>query len=135
MCLFCKIANKEIEAEIILETDSAVVILDIHPVSKGHSMVIPKFHAENILEAEDEDIKEVFLAVKKTVALLKKTLDPDGFTIGVNHGKVSGQEIDHLHIHVVPRWRSDGGKSLHSVVHNPPLESVEEIAKTIRERA
>lgn len=131
-CLFCKIANKEISANIIYEDDDSVAILDVHPKAPGHTMVIPKIHSENILDLPDDKIEGVFKAVKNATALLKKALLPDGFTIGINHGKVSGQAIDHLHIHIIPRWRGDGGGSIHSVIDNAPAEPLEKIAAKIR---
>ncbi len=132
-CVFCKIINKEIGSEIVYEDENAVGVLDIHPRSPGHVMALPKFHAENILDLPDEKIEGVFLAVKKITGILKKTFNPDGFTIGINHGKASGQAVDHLHIHIMPRWHSDGGGSIHSVVNNPTEESLEEIARKIKE--
>ncbi len=130
-CLFCKIANKEISASIIYEDDNSVAILDVHPKAPGHTMVLPKVHAENILDLPDDKIEGIFKAVKNVTALLKKTLLPDGFTIGINHGKVSGQAIDHLHIHIIPRWLGDSGGSIHSVVDNPPAESLDIIKEKI----
>lgn len=126
-CLFCSIGKKEIAAEIIYEDDKTMAFLDILPRAPGHTMVIPKTHAENILELPEEEVAPVFGAVKKVTEMLEKSLRPDGFTIGINHGKVSGQAIDHLHIHIIPRWKNDGGTSIHSVVSNKPKESLAEI--------
>ncbi|MFH1346628.1 MAG: HIT family protein [Spirochaetota bacterium] len=126
-CLFCKIANKEIPAQIIYESVDATAVLDVNPRAPGHTMVLPKIHAANILELPDEKIGGVFKAVKETTDLLNKKLKSDGFTIGINHGKVSGQTVEHLHIHVIPRWTGDGGGSIHSVVDNGSKESLEEI--------
>ena len=131
-CLFCKIINKEINTEIIYEDDNVLALLDIHPRAPGHAMVIPKKHAENILDLPDDKIEPVFKAVKKVTEMINKTLSPDGFTIGINHGKVSGQAIDHLHVHIIPRWKNDHGDSIHSVVNNPPKESIKDIADKIR---
>jgi len=131
-CLFCKIANKEIPAQIIYESVDATAVLDVNPRAPGHTMVLPKVHAANILELPDEKIKGVFKAVKETTDLLNKKLKPDGFTIGINHGRVSGQIVEHLHIHVIPRWAGDGGGSIHSVVDNQLKESLEEIVKLIK---
>ncbi len=134
-CLFCKIANKEIPAEVIYEDDNAVGILDIYPVAPGHTMVIPMVHCENILDLPEEKIGDVFSAVKKITATLGKALRPDGFTIGINHGKASGQAVDHLHIHIIPRFKDDGGGSMHSVVNNPPKEPLNKImAKILRNK-
>jgi histidine triad (HIT) family protein len=130
-CLFCKIIKKEIPAEIIYKDDKTMAILDINPRSPGHTMILPKIHAENILDLPEEKIEGVFKAVKKVTELLNKSLKPDGFTIGINHGKISGQVIDHLHIHIIPRFKDDGGGSVHSVVNNPPKESLNKIKNQI----
>ncbi|MFA5098650.1 MAG: HIT family protein [Candidatus Paceibacterota bacterium] len=131
-CLFCKIANKEIPAQVVYESNDATAVLDVNPRAPGHTMVLPKVHAANILELPDSKIEGVFKAVKETTDLLAKKLKPDGFTIGINHGKVSGQTVEHLHIHIIPRWNNDGGGSIHSVVDNKPTESLEEIVKLIK---
>ena len=133
-CLFCKIGKKEISAEFVYEDEHAFGILDINPIAPGHSMIIPKVHSENLLDLPDVEIAGVFSAAKKMTKILKDVFSPAGFTIGINHGKVSGQVIDHLHIHIIPRFDGDGGKSVHSVVNNSPKESVAEIANRIRNR-
>ncbi|MGC9046760.1 MAG: HIT family protein [Minisyncoccia bacterium] len=130
-CLFCKIINKEINADIIYEDEDVLVILDIQPRAPGHAIVLPKKHVANILELEQNDIGLVFSGVQKATQLLDKSLNPDGFTIGINQGRASGQTIDHLHIHIMPRWYNDGGGSIHSVVNNKPTESLSEIKNKI----
>ena len=131
-CLFCKIGRKEIPAAMIYEDDHAFAILDIHPRAPGHAMVIPKAHAATILELHDEEIAPVFGAVKKVTARLEEVLKPEGFTIGINHGSVSGQEVGHLHIHVLPRFSNDGGKSIQSVVNNPGTEDLAVLAEKLK---
>lgn len=130
-CLFCEIAEKNIPSETIYEDNSVLAFLDIHPLSLGHALIVPKLHAENILDLPGEEVESVFLGVKKVTALLAEKLSPKGFTIGINHGRMGGQLVDHLHIHVIPRFEGDGGGSLHSVVKNPPKESVAEIRRKI----
>ena len=130
-CFFCKIANKEVSAEVIYEDDNVVAILDIHPKAPGHTMILPKVHAANILDLPEDKIEGVFKAVKEVTALLNNSLSPDGFTIGINHGKVSGQTVEHLHIHIMPRWYNDHGGSIHDVVNNPPKENLKEIKEKI----
>jgi len=125
-CLFCKIAKKEIPAAIFYEDSKTVSFLDIKPHSLGHSVVILKNHSENILDTNENDLSSLFSAVKKTIAILQKALSPSGFTIGINHGEIAGQVIKHLHIHIIPRYQDDKGGSIHSVVFNPPKESVNE---------
>ena len=131
-CLFCRIAKKDVSAALIYEDDTVFAFLDIHPKAPGHTMVIPKQHAETILDLPDESVPGVFRAVKKVTRMLNESLSPDGFTIGINHGRASGGEVDHLHIHIIPRYTGDGGSSLHSVVNNPPREALEVIARRIQ---
>lgn len=131
-CLFCRIAKREIPSEIIYDDAATVAFLDIHPRAIGHAVIIPRDHVENILDLPDQKIAPVFLTVKKVSAILNKALNPSGFTIGINHGKVSGQMIDHLHVHIIPRFDNDGGHSLHSVVDCPPQEDVASVARRIR---
>ena len=130
-CLFCKIIKKEIPAEIIYENDKVLAILDVDPRAPGHTMILPKFHSQNLLDLPKTEIGPVFEAVAEVTRLLQKNLKPEGFTIGINHGKISGQVIDHLHIHIIPRFKNDGGDSVHSVVNNPPKQSLKEIKSQI----
>lgn len=130
-CLFCKIAGGAIPAEVIYEDDSVMGLLDINPKAPGHSFLIPKKHRETILDLDESETGHMFVAVANVTALLKKALAPDGFTIGINQGRASGQTIDHLHVHVIPRWLNDRGGSIHSVVSNAPQESVHEMKERI----
>ncbi len=130
-CIFCKIANKEIPAETIYEDAHALAVMDVHPLSPGHVMILSKVHAETLLDLPDGEVGSVFLAVKKTAAMIEASLKPDGFTIGINHGRSAGQAVPHLHIHVIPRYKDDGGTSIHGVVKNPPKESIGEIKSKI----
>ncbi len=130
-CLFCKIIKREIPAAVVYENESVLGILDVNPRAPGHTMILPKVHAENMLDLPNGVILPVFSAVKEMTEILRKAFSPDGFTIGINHGRVSGQSIDHLHVHIIPRWFTDGGGSVHSVVMNPPRESLDEIKARI----
>ena len=131
-CLFCSIVAKEIKSEIVYEDEKTLAFLDIRPKSPGHTMVIPKVHAENIIDLPESEIQPLFRVVKLVTQKINQALNPRGFTIGINHGKVSGQAIDHVHVHIIPRFEADGGSSIHSVVDNPPKESVEAIGNKIR---
>jgi histidine triad (HIT) family protein len=130
-CLFCKIAEKKIPAKVIYEDDHTLAFLDIMPRTTGHTLVIPKMHAPNLLELPDAEVAPLFAAVKHVAAMLAKALKPDGITMGANQGRASGQEVDHLHVHLMPRWHGDGGSSIQSVVNAKPKESVDAIAEKI----
>ncbi|MDP3947287.1 MAG: HIT family protein [bacterium] len=131
-CLFCSISKKEIGSEVIYEDEDVFAFLDISPRAPGHTMVISKIHSETMLDLSDEALAPLFKGVKEVTARLEAALKPDGFTIGINHGQASGQVVEHLHVHIIPRFEGDGGGSIHSVVSNPPRESLEEIAAKIR---
>lgn len=130
-CLFCKIATKTIPAKIVYEDDHTVAFLDVMPRAPGHTMVVSKYHEPTLAVLPEDEVGSLFLAVKKTVELLMMGLHPDGVTIGINQGRASGQVVDHLHVHLMPRWQGDGGSPVQSVVSNAPQEPLDEILKKI----
>ncbi|MCD6412364.1 HIT family protein [bacterium] len=115
-CLFCKIAKKELEAKIVYEDEVGMAFLDINPCQKGHLLVIPKEHYENLNEVPKEKLAGLFEIVKKMTKLLEEKLGASSFNIGWNHGKDAGQVIPHLHIHIIPRYPNDGGGSMQTIV-------------------
>jgi len=131
-CLFCKIARKEIPALGVYDDKWAFGFLDVNPLSLGHVLVIPKEHAENIIDLPEELVGKVFEAVQTITTALSEAFSPQGFTIGINHGKISGQAVDHLHIHIIPRYEGDNGGSIHSVVKNPPAEPLAEVQPKVK---
>ena len=112
-CLFCKIVAGGSSCK-VYEDEHAFAFLDILPRAPGHTMVIPKFHVPNLLELPDAEIGPLFAAVKKVAAMLSRKLPADGITVGINQGRASGQEVDHLHVHLMPRWHGDGGRNSNS---------------------
>lgn len=133
-CIFCDIAQKKISSEIIFEDESTLAFLDIHPRSMGHTLVIPKKHAETILESDEASLKGIILTIRKITGILHASLDPAGFTIGINHGIKAGQAVPHLHAHIIPRYEGDGGGNIHSIVNHPPSESISAIGARIRQK-
>jgi histidine triad (HIT) family protein len=131
-CIFCKIALGEIPSDKIYEDDHTLAFLDIEPRSPGHTLVIPKVHAENISDMKVGEVAPFFEATQRVVDMIKKGLEPDGFTMGMNYGRVAGQEVDHMHFHIMPRWSGDAGNSLQSVVANSPKEDTKTILKKIK---
>ena len=128
-CIFCKIVNKEIPNYTVREDQHSLAFLDINPHAKGHTVVIPKQHVETALELADEEFAKLAASVKRAMEVVNKVLSPDGFNVGWNHGAAGGQAVSHLHIHIMPRWESDGGGSMHSIVNNLGDMPVEELAK------
>ena len=126
-CLFCRIASGKISAFAIYEDAYSMAFLDIQPRIEGHTVVVPKFHAATIADLPDSDIGPFFTGVKRAAKIVSGALLADGLTIGINQGGVSGQTIDHLHVHIFPRFANDGGGSVHSVVHVPSTRTLEEV--------
>lgn len=131
-CIFCKISRREIAVKVVGMNDSAIAFLDINPVAPGHTVVIPKRHAATLMDMNDADIASLFSLVKQATAKIKAGLSCDGFNIGLNQEKAGGQAIPHVHIHVIPRFKDDGGGSMHSIVRNPPKESIDAIFNKIK---
>ncbi|WP_421077201.1 HIT family protein [Methanothermococcus sp. Ax23] len=106
MCIFCKIVNKEIPAKIIYEDENTLAFLDINPRSKGHTLVIPKEHYETFDELPEETAVNLTKTIKKVVNILK-SLNPDGYNILNNNKPIAGQEVPHVHFHIIPRYNDE----------------------------
>ena len=119
-CIFCKIALKKIKTNIIIENDKAMAFLDAFPLSKGHTLVIPKAHYSKIQELDENSSQSVFNLVWKISNPLEKATGVNSTTIAIHNGKEAGQEIPHVHIHVIPRKRGDGAGPVHSMFRNKP---------------
>ena len=124
-CLFCKIANKEIPSRIITETKTSIAFLDAFPVSRGHTLVIPKHHYEKVQDMTDLDNTDLFNTVYKVISKVDRLT---GATLlAVHNGKDSGQEIPHVHVHIIPRHSSDQVGPVHSMFKDRPKLSDEEL--------
>jgi histidine triad (HIT) family protein len=132
-CLFCKIIRREIPCHKVYEDDLVISFLDIKPHAMGHTVVIPKVHAERVFDLKEDVLKELIIAVRKTMNLLQEKLNPDGFNVGWNDGAAAGQVVKHLHVHIMPRWERDGGGSQHTIINNAGNRSVEEVAEMFNE--
>ena len=109
-CLFCKIIKGEIPCSKVYENDKVLAFLDIGPVNKGHTLIIPKNHATNIFDIEEEDLNQVSNVIRKIAPAIKKAVNADGLTITSSNGQAAGQVVMHSHIHIIPRFKDDGLK-------------------------
>lgn len=106
-CIFCRIAKGEIPSKKVYEDADVFVILDINPANKGHLLVMPKKHVEDIVAIDEKLFDKVANVTKKMAVLVKEKLRPDGINILQNNGKHAGQLVSHLHFHVIPRYPDD----------------------------
>lgn len=103
-CIFCKIIRGEIPSYKIFEDDHAYAFLDINPFGRGHTLVVPKFHAAQLFQLPPEELAGVMPAVQRVASLLKKRLACDGMALLQLNGEVAGQTVNHVHFHLVPRY-------------------------------
>jgi histidine triad (HIT) family protein len=103
-CVFCKIARKQAPASLVYEDEDVLAFLDKRPLNEGHTLVIPKEHYETIYETPEEQIAYLHKIVKRTALAVKKATKADGISIIQQNGKAAGQEVFHLHVHVIPRY-------------------------------
>ena len=124
-CIFCKIVSKEIPTKILVETESCIGFLDAFPLAKGHALVIPKRHYEKLQDLPINVNTEVFSTVH---SLISKVDSLTGATlVAVHNGKQSGQEIPHVHVHLIPRSKDDSAGAVHSMFSKKPNLSESEI--------
>ena len=124
-CIFCKIVSKEIPTKILVETESCIGFLDAFPLAKGHVLVIPKNHYEKLQNLPTDINTEVFSTVHN---LISKVDSLTGATlVAIHNGKDSGQDIPHVHVHLIPRSNDDSAGAVHSMFSQKPELSDSEI--------
>ena len=112
-CIFCKIISKEIPVKLLVETDLCIGFLDAFTLTKGHTLIIPKNHYEKIQDLPADVNSEIFSTMHK---LISKVDSLTGATlVAIHNGKDSGQEIPHVHIHLIPRSKDDSAGAVHSM--------------------
>ena len=123
-CIFCKLANGDIPTNSIYEDDRFNVILDLGPATKGHALILPKDHADNLFELPDDTAAEAMKLAKKLGSKLVEKLGAQGLNLVQNNGEVAGQTVKHFHLHLIPRYDGDG----QSILWKPTSPSSEELA-------
>ncbi len=124
-CIFCKIIAGEIPAKILKETSNSISFLDAFPLAKGHVLVIPKKHHQKIQDMSDNENADLFslvhLMVSKVDSMTGATL------VAIHNGKEAGQEVPHVHVHLVPRSIDDSAGTIHSMFNSTIKISESEI--------
>ena len=102
-CLFCQLRDERVISECALTT----TFLDTYPASPGHALIIPKRHVATYFEVTEAEQHAIAQAIQTAKPILDKEFAPDGYNIGVNNGTAAGQSIQHLHVHLIPRYQGD----------------------------
>ena len=103
-CIFCKIVNGKVPSKKIYEDEESFAFLDINPFTEGHTLLIPKEHYEDIFDVPEKELKNLIGVSRKISETLKTKLKCDGINILNSNGKAAQQEINHFHIHIIPRY-------------------------------
>lgn len=106
MCDFCKIIKKELDTDIVYETERNIVFLDYAPINEGHVLICPKLHADSIVDMPAETLAEICELIKKIVKVYEKEYGAKGYSVMQNGGECC--EYGHFHVHVFPRYSEDG---------------------------
>ncbi|WP_067840190.1 HIT family protein [Amphibacillus sediminis] len=122
-CLFCNIIQGNIPAAKVYEDEDVFAFLDISQVTKGHTLVIPKTHTENIYQTSEDVASQVFARVPRIANAIKQAFHPAGINILSNTGEAAGQSVFHLHIHLIPRYDHTDGFNAKWVTHNDDYDT------------
>ncbi|MFB6265713.1 MAG: HIT family protein [Candidatus Nanohaloarchaea archaeon] len=107
-CPFCRIIDGKLESYTVYEDENALAFLDLNPVSRGHTLVVPKVGVARLDGLDTEETAGLFNAVREVEEKIVEGLKPEGVNLLQSNGEAAGQEIFHLHVHVIPRYREDG---------------------------
>lgn len=112
-CLFCKIIAGQIPSSKVYEDDELVAFLDIKPVNPGHVLLIPKQHFASLAETPEALAGAMMAMVPSLAKAVMQATNAKGFNVAVNNGRVAGQLVDHVHLHIMPRHENDGYELWH----------------------
>ena len=132
-CIFCKIANGEIPSATVYEDSVCRVILDVNPANKGHALIIPKEHFDNIYSIDAETAAKIFTIATEVAKAQKAELNPDGLNILQNNGEAAGQTVFHFHMHLVPRYIKDN-VTMTWIPGKADTEELSTLSKALRKR-
>ena len=131
MCLFCDIVNGDIPSSRVYEDEVCVAFLDIAQATKGHTLVVPKKHFDNILECDDATLQHLILVTKKLANQITANLKAEGCNILINTNEAAGQTIKHLHLHIIPRYGEGDGVEF-AFRENPDKPDLNAVAEAIK---
>ena len=131
-CIFCKIAKGEIHSATVYEDSHFTVILDVNPATKGHCLIIPKEHFDNIYDLDGETAGKLFALATCIARAMRDALKCDGLNLVQNNGEIAGQTVNHFHLHLIPRYEGDGLNLNNWPQQEISAEQLEEIRQSIK---
>lgn len=106
-CLFCRIVADELPSQKVFEDDTTVAFMDINPWTKGHCLVVSKEHAATIFELSEDSAIGVMRVAHRLAPAIKEAVDAEGLNLLQSNGRAAWQQVDHVHLHLIPRWFND----------------------------
>ena len=125
-CVFCEISAGRVGAHVLHRGAGVLAILDAHPAARGHCLVIPEAHVERARDAPGNLGGALFSAAGRAAGRIRDRMGSDAL-IAVHDGRMAGQEVAHLHVHVIPRAEGDGAGPVHSMFRGCELDGAEEL--------
>ncbi len=133
-CIFCAIAASRAPASIVYQDETSVAFLDIHPIARGHTLIIPREHCADLFDLTNGAGEAVIRAAAKVARALRSELKPDGLNMLQSNGRAAGQTVFHFHFHLVPRWRNDGLFLPRHALAAADRSELAELATVLRQR-
>ncbi|WP_048715241.1 HIT family protein [Streptococcus sp. 343_SSPC] len=130
-CIFCKIVAGEIPASKVYEDDHFLAFLDISQVTPGHTLVIPKKHARNLLEMTPDETAALFNIVSRVTKKVESATRPQGMNIISNMEEIAGQSVFHTHVHILPRYSQEDDLKIDFIAHEPDFDRLAQLSKDI----
>lgn len=124
-CIFCKIVRGDVSARVIKQNERAMAFLDAFPLAAGHTLIIPKTHYVKVQEMSSDDSVAVFALAHEILKKIESASGTSASLLAVHNGREAGQEVPHVHVHIIPRKPGDGAGPVHSMFRKPRITSQE----------
>lgn len=136
--VFSQIVAGELPARVVYEDETTMAFLDANPLAPGHTLVVPKTEYERLNDVPDDVAADYYATIHRLVPAVEESVDADASTVAFNNGEAAGQEVPHVHCHIVPRFGDDAGGPIHAAMGRRPdlsADELDEIADAIESRA
>ena len=125
--VFSQIVDGEIPARVVHEDETTFAFLDANPLAPGHTLVIPKEEYERLNDVPEDVAADIYATIHRLIPRVEEAVDAPATTVAFNNGEAAGQEVPHVHCHIIPRFEGDGGGPIHAIAGERPDLSDEEL--------
>lgn len=132
--IFSQIVEGEIPARVVYEDETTMAFLDANPLAPGHTLVVPKDEYERLNDIPENIATDLYATLQKVIPAVEEAVEADASNVAFNNGEAAGQEVPHVHGHIIPRFENDGGNPIHAIAGSPPNlddDELDDIAEKI----